>query len=92
MNITNNFGESVRVQVVYRDASVDDITVDDNDTRSLDIKGNIFMEPDECPVGVLVYELGEDTPKEELIIKEGRNAVNVIIKKGKTGPAIYLAK
>jgi len=92
INITNNFGESIRVQVVYRDSSYDDIIVDDNDTRSLEIKGTYFMDPDQCRVGVLVYKLGEDTPKEERIIEEGRNAVNVIIKKGNTGPAILLAE
>jgi|GEM_PF-2985563 len=92
MHITNNSGESVRVELVYWDTSVDNITVDDNGTRSLGIREPIFVDLDQCRVGVLVYKLGEDTPKEERIIESGQNEVNVIIKKGNTGPAIFLAE
>lgn len=92
LHITNNSGESVRVEVIYRDTSVDNITVDDNTTRSLEIKEPLFVDLDHCRVRMLVYKLGEDTPKEERIIESGQNEVNVIIKKGNTGPAIFLAE
>ena len=92
MHITNNSGESVRVEVVYRDTSADNITMDDNGTRSLEIKEPLFVDLDHCRVSVLVYKLGEDTPKEKRIIESSQNEVNVIIKKGNTGPAIFLAE
>jgi hypothetical protein len=81
MHVTNNCGESVRVKVTYRDGNTDDITLDNNDTQSLEIRGTIFMEPQECEVDVVVYKLDDDTSKVQRTIAAGQNEINIFIKK-----------
>lgn len=93
MHITNNYGESVRVEVMnYGALTTDDITVDYNDTRSLVIIGAVYgvIGEGECELEVIVYKIGEDTPKEQRTIQPGNNEVNVIIKKGNTSPVILV--
>jgi|SRR4028118_975471 len=93
MHITNNYGESVRVEVMnYGALTTDDITVDHNDTRSLVIIGAVYgvIGEGECELEVIVYKIGEDTPKEQRTIQPGNNEVNIIIKKGNTSPVILV--
>ena len=88
MHVTNNCGESVRVKVTYRDGNTDDITLDNNETQSFEIRGTIFMEPDECEVVVVVYKIDDDISKQQRTIAAGKNEVNVFIKQGNTSPVI----
>ncbi|MEG5043470.1 hypothetical protein [Microcoleus sp. B4-C1] len=93
MHITNHYGESVRVEVInYGALTTDDITVDNNDTRTLEIIGEVYGVVGywNCELKVIVYKIGEDTPKEERTIQPGKNEVNVIITKGNTSPVILV--
>jgi hypothetical protein len=45
-----------------------------------------------CELKVIVYKIGEDTPKQQRTIQPGKNKVNVIIKKGNTSPVIILVE
>lgn len=95
MHITNNYGESVRVEVFNEGAlTTDDITLDNNDTRSLEIIGEVYgiIPLEHCELQVIVYKIGEDTPKGQRTIQPGNNEVNVIIKKGNTSPVIILVE
>jgi len=93
MHLTNHYGESVRVVVFNEGAlTTDDITLDINDTRSLQIRGEVdgirgFWD---CELEVTVYKIGEDTPKDQQIIQPGTSELNVIIKKGNTSPVILV--
>jgi len=93
MHITNNYGESVRVEV-FNEGTLftDDITVDNNDTRSLEIIVEVYgiVNYGNCELKVIVYKIGEDTPKQQQTIQPGKNEVNVIIKKGNTSPIILV--
>jgi hypothetical protein len=95
MHITNNYGESVRVEV-FNEGTLftDDITVDNNDTRSLEIIVEAYgiVSYGNCELKVIVYKIGEDTPKQQRTIQPGKNKVNVIIKKGNTSPVIILVE
>ncbi|MEG4242991.1 hypothetical protein QUA51_09820 [Microcoleus sp. Pol10_D6] len=93
MHVTNHYGESVRVEVInYGALTTDDITVDNNDTRSLEIIGEVYGVVGywNCELKVIVYKIGEDTPKEERTIQPGKNEVNIIITKGNTSPVILV--
>jgi hypothetical protein len=95
MHITNNYGESVRVEVINEGAlTTDDITLDNNDTRSLEMIGEVYgiIGYWDCELKVIVYKIGEDTPKQQRTIQPGTNEVNVIIKKGNTSPVIILVE
>ena len=93
MHLTNHYGESVRVVVFNEGALItDDITLDINDTRSLQIIGEVdgIIGFWDCELEVKVYKIGEDTPKDQQIIQPGTSELNVIIKKGNTSPVILV--
>ncbi len=93
MHLTNHYGESVRVVVFNEGAlTTDDITLDINDTRSLQIIGEVdgIIGFWDCELEVTVYKIGEDTPKDQQIIQPGTSELNVIIKKGNTSPVILV--
>lgn len=93
MHITNNYGESVRVEV-FNDGTLftDDITVDNNDTRSLEIIWEVYGVVSSDELEVTVYKIGEDTPKGQRTIQPRKNEVNVIIKQSNTSPVIILVE
>jgi hypothetical protein len=93
MHITNNYGESVWVEV-FNDGTLftDDITVDNNDTRSLEIIWEVYGVVGSYELEVRVYKIGEDIPKGQRTIQPGKNEVNVIIKKGNTSRVIILVE
>jgi len=92
MHVTNNYGESVRVEVInYDGQTTDDITVDNNDTQSLKIIKDVYGIAHTRELEVIVYKIGEDTPKEQRTVQLGKNeVVNVIITKGNTSPVILV--
>ncbi len=93
MHLTNHYGESVRVVVFNEGAlTTNDITLDINDTRSLQIIGEVYgiIGFWDCELKVIVYKFGEDTPKNQRTIQPGTSEVNVIIKKGNTSPVILV--
>ncbi len=93
MHLTNHYGKSVRVVVFNEGAlTTNDITLDINDTRSLQIIGEIYgiIGFWDCELKVIVYKIGEDTPKDQRTIQPGTSEVNVIIKKGNTSPVILV--
>ena len=90
INITNNYGKPVRVQVIQMDNNTDDITLENNKTRTLAIRTPLFREPSDCDVTVLVYEIGDDTFKEKQTIQGSQNDVDVTIEKDNNNPVISL--
>ena len=90
MYVTNNYGESVRVEVINYDALMTgNITVDNNDTQSLEIIKEVYGIVYTHDVEVIVYKIGEDTPKIKQTVELGKNEViNVIITKNNTSPMI----
>jgi hypothetical protein len=95
MHITNNYGESVRVEVINYDVlTTDDITVDNNDTQTLEIIKDVYGIAHTRELEVIVYKIGEDTPKDQQTIQLGKmgenEVVNVIITKVNTSPVILV--
>jgi len=95
MHVTNNYGESVRVEVINYDVlTTDDITVDNNDTQTLEIIKDVYGIAHTRELEVIVYKIGEDTPKDQQTIQLGKmgenEVVNVIITKVNTSPVILV--
>jgi len=96
MHITNNYGESVRVEVINYDVlTTDNITVDNNDTQTLEIIKDVYGIAYTRDLEVIVYKIGEDTPKDQQTIQLGskigeNEVVNVIITKVNTSPVILV--
>jgi hypothetical protein len=96
MHITNNYGESVRVEVFNCDIlTTDNITVNNNDAQTLEIIKDVEGIAYTRDLEVSVYKIGEDTPKDQKTIqlasKVGENeVVNVIITKVNTSPVILV--
>ncbi len=96
MHITNNYGESVRVEVINYDVlTTDDITVDNNDTQTIEIMKDVYGIAYTRDLEIIVYKIDEDTPKYQQTIqlrsKIGENeVVNVIVTQSNTSPIILL--
>ncbi len=90
MHFTNNYGESVRVEVINYDAlTTDNIIVDNNDTQTLEIIKEVYGIVYTRDVEVIVYKIGEDTPKKKQTVQLGKNeVVNVTITQSNTNPII----
>lgn len=89
MHVTNNCGESVRVKVIYRDGNTEDIILDNNKTQSFQIRGTLFMEPDDCEVDVVVSKLNNILIQKKPI-PIAKNEVSVFINKGNVSPEIVV--
>ena len=86
VQVANNYGESVRVKVIYRDGNIEDIALDNNKIKVFEISSvGVFLEPDACDLNIIVYKLGDDILPDKRIIPANKNNYLLNIKKGNIG-------
>lgn len=85
VQVANNYGESVRVKVTYRDGNSEDIALDNNKSKVFEISRVHFLEPDDCDLKIFVYKLDDDILPDQRIIPANKNNYLVNIKKGDKG-------
>jgi len=86
VQVANNYGESVRVKVIYRDGNTEDIALDNNKIKVFEINTvGIFLEPEDCDLNIIVYKMDDDILPDKRIIPANKNNYLVNIKKGNKG-------
>jgi len=74
VQVANNYGESVRVKVIYRDGNTEDIALDNNKIKVFEINTvGIFLEPEDCDLNIIVYKLDDDILPDKRIIPANKN-------------------